>query len=203
MSPSTRMPRRERRAQLLDLATAVFTDQGYQGTSMDDIARAAGVTKPVLYQHFASKEALYSEVIGVLGENLLREAAELTRYAGTPVERVRYGQRRFYELVSLENTLRLFTGKVELSEPVQARVDAVLDALALELASVVTAFREISEEEARIVGHAIIGITQVSATLQHEAPDEVARERVLDTITTTIAHGLSGFTLLREEALRE
>ena len=60
MNATLRMPRSQRRAQLLQLATAEFTAKGYQGTSMDDIALAAGVTKPVLYQHFASKEALFS-----------------------------------------------------------------------------------------------------------------------------------------------
>ena len=54
-SSTPRMPRAQRRAQLLDLATQVFTEKGFQATSMDDIAAAAGVTKPVLYQHFESK----------------------------------------------------------------------------------------------------------------------------------------------------
>src|SRR5690625_5722273 len=58
---TSRMPRAQRRTQLLELATSVFTQKGFQATSMDDIAAAAGVTKPVLYQHFDSKETLYVE----------------------------------------------------------------------------------------------------------------------------------------------
>ncbi len=78
MSPTTRMPpRTERRAQLLELATRVFTERGYQATSMDDIARAAGVTKPVLYQHFSSKEDLYGEVIEITGATLLAEVRSI------------------------------------------------------------------------------------------------------------------------------
>ena len=60
-----RMPRQERRAQLLDAAEAV-SSQGYHAAGMDDIAELAGVSKPVLYQHFPGKLELY---LAVLDEN--------------------------------------------------------------------------------------------------------------------------------------
>ena len=50
-----RLPRRERRVQLLDSALEVFVAQGYHAAAMDDIADRAGVSKPVLYQHFPGK----------------------------------------------------------------------------------------------------------------------------------------------------
>ena len=52
---STRLPAARRRRQLLEVALKVFAEQGYHDASMNDIAIAAGVTKPVLYQHFTSK----------------------------------------------------------------------------------------------------------------------------------------------------
>ena len=54
-----RMPRRDRRAQLLSSALEVFVAQGYHAAAMDDIAERAGVSKPVLYQHFPGKLDLY------------------------------------------------------------------------------------------------------------------------------------------------
>ncbi|HSO65750.1 MAG TPA: helix-turn-helix domain-containing protein, partial [Ornithinibacter sp.] len=54
-----RMPRSERRAQLLDAAQAVFVQSGYHAAAMDEIADRAGVSKPVLYQHFPGKLDLY------------------------------------------------------------------------------------------------------------------------------------------------
>ena len=57
---AARMPKDQRRAQLLDAANTVFTLRGYHAAAMDDIAEAAGVSKPVLYQHFSSKLELYS-----------------------------------------------------------------------------------------------------------------------------------------------
>ena len=51
-SRPARLPKNQRRAQLLDAASEVFTTRGYHAAAMDDIADAAGVSKPVLYQHF-------------------------------------------------------------------------------------------------------------------------------------------------------
>ena len=62
MDPSTprgqRMPRSERRAQLLEAAQAVFVERGYHAAAMDDIAEHAGVSKPVLYQHLDRKSVV-------------------------------------------------------------------------------------------------------------------------------------------------
>src|SRR4051812_28055389 len=56
---SARLPRVARRAQLLGAAQEVFVAQGYHAAAMDEIAETAGVSKPVLYQHFPSKLDLY------------------------------------------------------------------------------------------------------------------------------------------------
>src|SRR5438309_7749212 len=56
---SSRLPRHERRRQLLDAALEVFVSQGYHAAAMDEIAERAGVSKPVLYQHFPGKLELY------------------------------------------------------------------------------------------------------------------------------------------------
>ena len=65
-----RMPRSERRAQLLDAAQAVFVQSGYHAAAMDEIAERAGVSKPVLYQHFPGKLELYLALLDESGEAL-------------------------------------------------------------------------------------------------------------------------------------
>ncbi|MGH3818112.1 MAG: TetR/AcrR family transcriptional regulator, partial [Pseudonocardiaceae bacterium] len=67
-----RMPRDERRAQLLAAATDVFVNNGYHATVMDDIAERAGVSKPVLYQHFPSKLELYLALLERHTDELVR-----------------------------------------------------------------------------------------------------------------------------------
>ena len=70
---SPRLSADARREQILEVAINVFGRAGYYGASMNDIADAAGVTKPVLYQHFDSKHYLYLELISSTAEGL-REA---------------------------------------------------------------------------------------------------------------------------------
>ncbi|OLT48349.1 hypothetical protein BJF88_16845 [Cellulosimicrobium sp. CUA-896] len=68
----TRMPRTQRRAQLLAIGEELFASHGYHHISMDDIAARAGVGKPVLYRHFPSKLDLYLAVVDAQGDELVR-----------------------------------------------------------------------------------------------------------------------------------
>jgi AcrR family transcriptional regulator len=58
-----RMSGSERRAQLLDVGRALFAERGFEGTSIEEIAARAGVSKPVVYEHFGGKEGLYAVVV--------------------------------------------------------------------------------------------------------------------------------------------
>jgi AcrR family transcriptional regulator len=72
-----RMSAAQRRQVILDCAIQRFARQGYLGTTMDEIAAASGVSKPVLYDHFASKLDLYGALMAMLRDALMRAAAEL------------------------------------------------------------------------------------------------------------------------------
>ena len=76
-----RLPAEQRRSQLLEVAIEIFAERGFHATSMEDIAEAAGVTKPVLYQHFPSKHALYVELLEDTGRLLLATLADATEQA--------------------------------------------------------------------------------------------------------------------------
>lgn len=71
-----RMKREERERQLLDVAEAVFADHGYQDTTMELVAAKAGITKPVIYDHFGSKENLLVKVVARAREDLLSSTKE-------------------------------------------------------------------------------------------------------------------------------
>jgi AcrR family transcriptional regulator len=58
-----RMTGKERREQLLDIGCTIFADKGFEGTSVEEIASRAGVSKPVVYEHFGGKEGLYAVVV--------------------------------------------------------------------------------------------------------------------------------------------
>jgi AcrR family transcriptional regulator len=63
---SKRLRASERRATILAVAKVLFSDKGYHGVSVDEIARRLGVSPAILYRHFASKEALYEEVLNAI-----------------------------------------------------------------------------------------------------------------------------------------
>ena len=92
------MPADQRRLQLFEVAREKFSEQGFHSTSMDEIAEAAGVTKPVLYQHFPSKRALYVELLEDTGRELLTALADATGRAGSGHERVELGIARVLRL---------------------------------------------------------------------------------------------------------
>ncbi|MCC3777165.1 TetR/AcrR family transcriptional regulator [Streptomyces sp. UNOB3_S3] len=58
-----RMTGAERREQLLDIGRTLFAERGFEGTSVEEIAAKAGVSKPVVYEHFGGKEGLYAVVV--------------------------------------------------------------------------------------------------------------------------------------------
>ena len=75
-SPRVRMTGKERRTQLLDVGRSLFAEKGFDATSIEEIAARAGVTKPVVYEHFGGKEGLYAVVVDREMERLLSGVAD-------------------------------------------------------------------------------------------------------------------------------
>ena len=87
MSPRRRLAPEQRRRLIVEAAGRLFGERGYDGTRLDAVAAAAGVTKPVLYRHFADKTALYLAL-------LERHREDLGSFAGAPPASPRPGSRR-------------------------------------------------------------------------------------------------------------
>jgi AcrR family transcriptional regulator len=94
-----RLTGEQRREQLLEVATTLFSDRGYRSTTMDDVAEAAGVTKPLLYQHFSSKKALYLELVDAVAQRMLAAIAEGTARADGPRQKVEYSLLAYFNYV--------------------------------------------------------------------------------------------------------
>lgn len=94
-----RLPGPERRKQLLEAARMAFARSGFHETSMNDVAAVAGVTKPVVYQRFDSKRALYREVLEDIGVRLQAEVIQSAAEATTPREQVEAGFSAYIEFV--------------------------------------------------------------------------------------------------------
>jgi AcrR family transcriptional regulator len=98
MSKSRRLPASERRAQLIDVGRAVFAKHGYEGTSVELIAKKARVSKPIIYEHFGGKEGLYAVVVDREMDYVVRRIVEAMS-TGTPRERVEHASLAFLEYV--------------------------------------------------------------------------------------------------------
>jgi AcrR family transcriptional regulator len=160
---TTRLPAEQRRRQLLDVACSVFATNGFHATSMDDVASAAGVTKPVLYQHFPSKRALFIELLENVGHELLGLLAEATAAATTGRERVEAGFAAYFSFVTGNEAafLVLFgaaaRNDAEFTEIVERVLDETADAISLLIAI------EGTPEHRRVLAHALIGIAEATS----------------------------------------
>lgn len=96
-APRRRVGRSERELQILDAAVAVFSERGFQNASMDAVAERVGVTKPVLYTHFGSKDGLLLACIARARAGLLEATSAAAAAADGPEEMLRQGTRAFFD----------------------------------------------------------------------------------------------------------
>ncbi len=166
---SMRLPAEQRRRQLLDVACDVFAASGFYGTSMDDIATAAGVTKPVLYQHFPSKRALYTELLEDVGARLLGDMTAAARRATTGRQRVEEGFGAYFRFVTHNRAaFRLLFGASARNDPEFAQI---VDRVLTDAAEAISVLIEIdgTEEHRRALAHALVGIAE--STSRHALTD--------------------------------
>jgi AcrR family transcriptional regulator len=94
-----RVPRELRRRHLLELATQLFTERGFDAASMDELAERAGVSKPVIYDQFGSKDGLLAEVVDALGIELNHAVILAVQGKTEPRELLESGSLAFYRFV--------------------------------------------------------------------------------------------------------
>ena len=183
---STRLPRPARRRQLLGAARDVFVAQGFHQAAMDEIADRAGVSKPVLYQHFPGKLDLYlalvDESVAELKQNL-RDALSSTADNG---ERVAATFRAFFDFVgnSGEAFRLIFESDLGNEPAVRDRLNSAMGHIADLVSQFIHEDAGVDEAEAHLLGMALVGMAQVTARYwlstdraipQHEAEELIAR----------------------------
>jgi AcrR family transcriptional regulator len=168
-----RLPADQRRQQLLDVAREVFARRGFHATSMDDIAEAAGVTKPVLYQHFPSKRSLYIELLTDTGDQLLRALTAATRNVESGRERVESGFLAYFRFVadSRASFRLLFSASIR-TDPEFARV---VDTVVQTAADIISELIEIpaSDEHRRVLANALVGMAESVGRHTSDDPNTV------------------------------
>lgn len=206
-SRGQRLPRSARRAQLLDAAQAVFASAGYHAAAMDDIAERAGVSKPVLYQHFPGKLELYLALLDkhcATLEDLVQTALQGPDSARS---RVFATITAYFDFVAQDDgAFRMVFESDLTSEPqVRHRIDRVTDAATEAIADAI--LRDTSggldDDQALLMAASLAGLAQVSARHWLAQGTPVSRDTAADLVGRLAWRGVTGFPTGSSESVRE
>jgi AcrR family transcriptional regulator len=192
---STRLPRRARRAQLLTAALEVFVAQGYHAAAMDDIAERAGVSKPVLYQHFPGKLDLYLALLDQSCDTIVSAAAKALESTEDNKQRVTATMHAFYDYVaSAEGAFRLvFESDLNNEPAVRARVDRVTVECAKLIAHVIADDTGLPAEQSQLLAVSLVGMGQVSARFWLEEHGSIDQDAAASLIAGLAWRGIGGY----------
>ncbi|MEU6217167.1 TetR/AcrR family transcriptional regulator [Streptomyces sp. NPDC047022] len=193
----TRLPRRARRNQLLGAAQEVFVAQGYHSAAMDDIAERAGVSKPVLYQHFPGKLDLYLALLDQHCEALLQAVRGALASTTDNKQRVRATMDAYFAYVEDDGgAFRLVFESDLTNEPaVRERVDKVTVECAEAICEVIAEDTGLSEAESMLLASGLGGLAQVVARAWLHSDRSVPREQAVQLLTSLAWRGIAGFPL--------
>jgi AcrR family transcriptional regulator len=198
----TRLPRRARRNQLLGAAQEVFVAQGYHAAAMDDIAERAGVSKPVLYQHFPGKLDLYLALLDQHCEALLDSVRAALGSTTDNKQRVTATVDAYFAYVEDEGgAFRLVFESDLTNEPaVRERVDRVALQCAEAISAVIAEDTGLSKDESMLLAVVLLavglgGVSQVVARYWLSSESRMPRDTAVQLLTSLAWRGIAGFPL--------
>jgi AcrR family transcriptional regulator len=186
-----RVPRAVRERQLLELGEELFAERGFAKASMDELARRAGVTKPVIYELFGSKEGLFRACLESLALRLAQQIAEAARAEESPEARLRAGGLAFLRF-ACDNRVAyelLYEGRFsDAAVSVRKRQAALILELMREMAP-----EDVDPRELELAAHAVNSAYEGVAHWMWDHPD-VPVERLADWTVELLLPGLRRFT---------
>jgi AcrR family transcriptional regulator len=192
------MPGPERREQLLEVARRVFGQGGFHQVSMDTVAREAGVTKPILYDHFESKKELYLSLLEADLAALHEKVRAAIEASPGNRERIRGSFQAYFDFVDehAEGFRILMQEAVGADQDFQERVSLVRGDILTDVTGVIERESQgrLKSGEARVVALGLIGMVETVAQNDLGAPAS-ERSSELDTLVRLAWRGISGLTI--------
>ena len=186
-----RVPRALRERQLVELGERLFAERGFAKASMDELARRAGVTKPVIYELFGSKDGLFRACLESLARRLAEQIADAARAEEDPEARLRAGGLAFLRFAS-DNRVAyelLYEGRFsDAAVSVRRRQAALILGLMREMAPA-----GVDPRELELAAHAVNSAYEGVAHWMWDHPD-VPLERLADWTVELLLPGLRRFT---------
>lgn len=192
---SNRLPRDERRAQLLIAALEVFTVAGYHSAAMDEIADKAQVSKPVLYQHFPSKLDLYLAVLDLHIDSLVFAIQKAIASNRENSSRVAATVDAYFGFIDSEGEAfrLLFESDMNLEPQVRERLNRMTYDCAAAVSAVISIDTGLGKEESMMLAVGIIGTVQTTARHWLDRDGKIDRIRATELVMNLIWRGISGF----------
>lgn len=192
-----RMPRRERRAQLLHAARQVFVAEGYHAAAMDDIAEQAGVSKPVLYQHFPGKLELYLALLDEQADELIaRVRGAMTRTTDNKA-RVRHTMAAYFDFVDADGeAFRLiFESDLRNQPEVARRVEKSARECVAAIAEIISTDTGISPDRAQLLSVGLAGAAELAARFWLDTNRVIPKAEAVELMAGLIWRGLANFPI--------
>jgi AcrR family transcriptional regulator len=169
---SARLSAPARREQILDVALVMFAHTGFHGTSMNDVAVAAGVTKPVLYQHFDSKRDLYQALLDEVGARLLNSISKSAADATDGRSQTELGYRAYFRWVAEDHdAFRLLFGSgSRRDDEFNLAVREITAQAARAVAPLIDV--DITDEHRKTLAHALVGLAEGASRRLVELGDD-------------------------------
>lgn len=189
-----RLPRTERRAQLLAAAQRVFAENGYHAAAMDEIAEVAGVSKPVLYQHFPGKLDLYIALLESHVDELVKRVQNALDSTTENKQRVPATVGAFFDFVSEDaGAFRMvFESDLRGEQAVQEAVDRATSASVDAITETITADAGLDEDKARLLAVGLVGMSQVSARFWLQHHQSMSQEEAVALTANLAWRGIGG-----------
>ena len=192
---TNRLPRDERRAQLLVAALEVFTAAGYHSAAMDEIADRAKVSKPVLYQHFPSKLDLYLAVLDLHIDSLVFAIQKAIAANRENSARVAATVEAYFGFIDSEGEAfrLLFESDMNVEPQVRERLNRMTYDCAAAISAVISIDTGLGKEESMMLAVGIIGTVQTSARHWLDRDGKIDRQRATELVMNLMWRGISGF----------
>ncbi|GAB7040741.1 MULTISPECIES: TetR/AcrR family transcriptional regulator [Catenuloplanes] len=193
----TRLPRSARRKQLLAAAQQVFVAQGYHAAAMDDIAERAGVSKPVLYQHFPGKLELYLALLDTHCEAIVAKVQAAMQATPDNKERVRGAVTAYFDFVDHESeAFRLVFASDLRNEPaVRERVERVEKGCIAALTDTIISDTGVNRAHAELLASGLVGAAETAAQFWLANGRQIPKQEAESLLTALLWRGIASFPL--------
>jgi AcrR family transcriptional regulator len=196
-----RLPRSARRKQLLAAAQQVFVAQGYHAAAMDEIAERAGVSKPVLYQHFPGKLELYLALLDTHCDAMLRRMHEAMAATTENRQRIRNAMNAYFDFIDHESeAFRLvFESDLRNDSAVRERVVRVESGCIAVITDTIMADTGVSRARAELLAAGLVGAAETAARFWLAGGRQTDKAEAERLVAALAWRGIASFPLHGEQ----